>query len=142
MALPEPEPGLVICYAYLWHHEHQGGHEEASKDRPCVIVLATEQASDGATVVTVSPITHRPPGDPAAAIEIPQAVKRRLGLDLERSWVIVSEGNKFVWPGFDLRKVPETGRFDYGLLPPRFFNEILDRAHAWRAQRRSRLTQR
>ena len=41
MALPEPEPGLVISYA-SWHHEHQSGHDEARKDRPCVIVLAAE----------------------------------------------------------------------------------------------------
>jgi len=142
MALPEPEPGLVISYAYLWHHEHQGGHEEARKDRPCVIVVATERAIDGATVVTVSPVTHRPPDDPMAAVEIPQAAKQRLGLDVERSWVIVNEGNKFVWPGFDLRKVSETGRFDYGLLPPRFFNEVLDGFRAWRTKRNGRLTPR
>ena len=108
MALPEPEPGLVISYAYLWHHEHQSGHDEGRKDRPCVIVLAADRTSDGATVVTVAPITHRPPEDAAAAVEIPRAVKDSLGLDLERSWVIVNEGNKFVWPGFDLRKVPAT----------------------------------
>ncbi len=23
MPIPHPEPGLVISYAYLWHHEHQ-----------------------------------------------------------------------------------------------------------------------
>jgi hypothetical protein len=53
-------------------------------------------------------------------------VKRHLGLDDERSWVVVTEGNKFVWPGYDLRKVPNTNRFDYGFLPPRFFNAIRD----------------
>jgi hypothetical protein len=140
MALPEPEPGLVLSYAYLWHHERQGGHEEARKDRPCVIVLAAERASDGATVVTVLPVTHRPPDDPAVAIEIPQAIKRRLGLDRDPSWVMVSEGNAFVWPGFDLRRLAETGRFDYGFLPPRFFNEVLGAFRAWRKNRRGRLT--
>jgi PemK-like, MazF-like toxin of type II toxin-antitoxin system len=142
MALPEPEPGLVLSYAYLWHHEHQSGHDEARKDRPCVIVLAAERTSDGATVVTVAPITHRPPHDAAAAVEIPRAVKDRLGLDLERSWVVVNEGNKFVWPGFDLRKVPATDRFDYGFLPPRFFNEVLDEFRSWRLKRKGQLTSR
>jgi len=28
MPIPDPEPGLVISYAYLWHHEHQTGREE------------------------------------------------------------------------------------------------------------------
>jgi hypothetical protein len=142
MALPEPEPGLVISYAYLWHHEHQGGHEEGRKDRPCVIVIAAERASDGVTVVTVLPVTHRRPDDATAAVEIPLAVKQRLGLDPERSWVVVAEGNKFVWPGFDLRKVPGIDGFDYGFLPPRFFNEVLDGFRAWRTNRKARLTAR
>ena len=106
MALPEPEPGLVISYGYLWHHEHASGQDEGRKDRPAVIVLAAERASDGAIVVTVLPITHRAPDDRAAAVEIPPAVKRLLSLDRERSWIVVSEGNEFVWPGYDLRKVP------------------------------------
>jgi len=83
MALPEPEPGLVISYAYLWHHEHQSGQEEGRKDRPAVIVLAVERASDGAIIVTVLPITHGAPDDRAAAVEIQPAVKRLLGLDLD-----------------------------------------------------------
>jgi len=84
-------------------------------------------------------VTHRPPDDAAAAVEIPQVVKQRLDLDVERSWVIVNEGNTFVWPGFDLRKVPATGRFDYGFLPPRFFNEVRDGFVAWRGKRKGRL---
>ena len=36
-------------------------------------------------------------------IELPQQTKTRLGLDDERSWVIVSEANDFAWPGPDLR---------------------------------------
>jgi hypothetical protein len=40
MPIPTPEPGLVISYAYLWHHEHGAGREEGRKDRPSVIVLA------------------------------------------------------------------------------------------------------
>jgi hypothetical protein len=139
MALPEPEPGLVISYAYLWHHEHQDGHDEGRKDRPCVIVVATERADDGATIVTVAPITHRPSDDPAAAVEIPQAIKQTLSLDLDRSWVVVNEGNKFVWPGFDLRKIPATGQFDYGFLPPRFFNDVRAGFQAWRSKRKGQM---
>jgi hypothetical protein len=39
--------------------------------------------------------------------------------------VVVSEGNEFAWPGYDLRKVARQDRYDYGFLPPRFFNQIL-----------------
>jgi hypothetical protein len=126
MPIPNPEPGLVISYSYLWHHEHRAGREEGQKDRPSVIVLAVEREADGAITVTVLPITHSPPTDPASAVEIPLPVKRHLGLDDERSWVVIAEGNEFLWPGYDLRRRPQSDRYDYGFLPPRFFNQVLD----------------
>ena len=125
MPIPNPEPGLVISYSYLWHHEHRAGREEGQKDRPSVIVLAVEREADGAIIVTVLPITHSPPLDPASAIEIPIPVKRHLGLDDDRSWIVVAEGNEFLWPGYDLRRRPHSDRYDYGFLPPRFFNQVL-----------------
>lgn len=125
MPIPNPEPGLVISYAYLWHDEQQAGREEGRKDRPSVIVLAVERDADGATVVTVLPITHRAPTEAGTAVEIPQTVKRHLGLDDDRSWIVVAEGNEFLWPGYDLRKLPGHDRYDYGFVPPRFFNEVL-----------------
>jgi hypothetical protein len=125
MPLPNPESGLVISYAYLWHHEHEAGREEGSKDRPSVIVLAVERDADGATIATVLPITHSAPLDPASAVEIPAPVKHHLGLDDDRSWIVVSEGNEFLWPGYDLRKRAHSDRYDYGFLPPRFFNQVL-----------------
>jgi hypothetical protein len=103
MAIPTLEPGLVISYAYLWHYEHQAGQDEGRKDRPCVIVLIVEREASDATVVVVLPITHRAPADPASAAEIPLPVKRHLGLDAARSWVVVADGNEFLWPGYDLR---------------------------------------
>jgi hypothetical protein len=123
--IPAPEPGLVISYSYLWHREHEAGQEEGRKERPSVIVLAVERATDGATLVTVLPITHSPPAEPTVAVELPAPVKQHLGLDFERSWIIVSEGNEFLWPGYDLRKVPTADRYDYGFLPPRTFDQVL-----------------
>lgn len=141
MALPEPEPGLVISYAYLWHHEHESGQQEGRKDRPSVIVLAVERASDGATIVTVLPITHRAPASAAAAVEIPPPVKNLLGLDRAQSWIVVSEGNEFVWPGYDLRPVPgRRERYDYGFLPPRFFDSVIEAFGAWHKTGRARVT--
>jgi hypothetical protein len=86
--IPTPEPGLVISYTYLLHHEHEAGRDEGRKDRPSVIVLAVERPANDTTVVVVLPITHAAPADPAAAVEIPAAVKRHLGLDDERSWIV------------------------------------------------------
>jgi hypothetical protein len=52
-----------------------------------------------------------------------------LGLDDLPSWVVVTETNDFLWPGTDLRLVPASQhrRFDYGMLPPRFFAHIRDK---------------
>ncbi len=65
MALPEPEPGLVISYSYLWHDQHRAGAEEGRKARPCAIVVATVD-EDGDTKVYAAPITHSQPDDPHA----------------------------------------------------------------------------
>jgi hypothetical protein len=102
-----------------------------------VIALAVERATDGEVVVTVLPITHNMPEDPASAVEIPAAIKKHLGLDEERSWVMVSEGDQFVWPGYDLRKIRRTGKFDYGFLPPRFFDTIVAALRAWHERHRT-----
>ena len=142
MAIPTPEPGLVICYAYLWHREHQSAREEGRKDRPSVIVLAVEREADGATVVTVLPITHGAPVNPASGVEIPAAIKRHLGLDDDRSWIVIAEGNEFLWPGYDLRKIPNTERYDFGFIPPRFFSRVLEAFIAWNRAGRLRLASR
>jgi hypothetical protein len=132
MSWPKPEPGLVIRYSYLWRREADAGREEGVKDRPCAIILATEIV-DGETVVYVLPITHAAPLAADDAIELPQATKMRLGLDYDRSWIVISEGNSFVWPGPDLRPVPG-GTAAYGLLPRAVFNTVrtrfLDRIRA------------
>jgi hypothetical protein len=57
----------------------------------------------GERIVIVLPISHTPPADANFAVEIPALVKRRLGLDDQRSWVVLTEANRFIWPGPDLR---------------------------------------
>jgi mRNA-degrading endonuclease toxin of MazEF toxin-antitoxin module len=124
MAIPHPEPGLVISYAYVWRKEHEEGQEEGRKNRPCVIVLSAEK-QDKAMQVTVAPITHSLPNPASSCMEIPLRVKQHLGLDDERSWVIFDEVNQFIWPGYDLRPIAgKTGEFAYGFLPPRLFDQI------------------
>jgi len=138
MPLPAPEPGLVISYSYLWRHERAGGLEEGRKDRPCVILVAVERQQSGDIVVVALPVTHRPPDDESLAVEMPQRVKQQLGLDFERSWVMVNEANQFLWPGYDLRKIPGGDEFHYGFLPPRFFNQVFEVVRAYR--KRSKMT--
>ncbi len=69
----------MIRYAYLWAEEHQRGQAEGRKDRPSAVILVTAD-EDGDRIVTVLPVTHSPPVNPALAVEIPHATKRRLGL--------------------------------------------------------------
>ena len=134
MSLPAPEPGLVIRYAYLWLREHRLGREDGAKDRPCTIVVSAPTRA-GLTEVLVVPVTHSPPIDAEAALEIPPAIKRHLGLDERRSWVVLSESNRFDWPGPDLRRAD--GSVAFGMLPPRFFDELRRRFLALDTAKRS-----
>jgi hypothetical protein len=128
VSFPEPYAGLVIRYSYLWKREFDAGREEGTKDRPCAIVM-TVVDEDGDKEVLVLPVTHSSPADPADAVEIPAATKSRLGLDGERSWIVITEANEFVWPGPDLRTVPgrDESTIAYGPLPPRFFAHVRDK---------------
>lgn len=104
-------------------------------------MLAIERTDD-TTLITVLPITHSPPKEPASAIEIPATIKRHLGLDDERSWIVVSEGNEFDWPGYDLRKIPGTDRYDCGFLPPRFFSSVVEAFQEWHRKNKGKMTSR
>ena len=74
-------------------------------------------------------ITHSAPSSDEEAIEIPAAVKARLGFDAARSWISVTEANVFAWPGPDLRFLPGKGPESaaYGFLPPGFFRIVRER---------------
>jgi hypothetical protein len=139
VALPRPEPGLVISFDYLWRRELEGGLEHGRYPRPCAIVLAVRQPAGGDLAVLVAPITTKPPLASQPAIEIPAAVKRHLGLDMDvDSWAIVDEVNEFLWPGFDLAPDGQ-GRLVYGFLPPKLYDRVrrgvLDAAKAGRLSR-------
>jgi len=115
----------VIRYSYLWQQEHRRGQEEGVKDRRCAVILVTVN-EDGDRMLTVLPITHTPPADPAVAVEIPPTVNRRLRLDDERSWVALTEANRFIWPGPDLRPATpgDAATVANGLLPFGLHEEI------------------
>jgi hypothetical protein len=98
----------VISYAYLWSDEATHRYSEGRKNRPCVVVLNVEDR-DGGQWVTVVPITHSQPVEPEWAIELPLPTKARLGLDDERSWIVATETNWFLWPSPDLRPIGRVG---------------------------------
>lgn len=121
-----PEPGEVLNYSYLWQHEFEQGRDEGRKDRPVAVVIVT-RTIDGLDQVHVVPITTRPPSKEQVAIEVPTAVRKHLGLKAERSWVIVSEWNRFTWPGYDIRPIRKGDpAVSYGYLPSGLFRQIRD----------------
>lgn len=56
------------------------------------MVVARIETS-GRTQLLVAPVTHSEPDRAGDAIEIPPSVKRHLGLDRERSWIVLTELN-------------------------------------------------
>lgn len=128
-SLPSPTPGLVLHYRYLWGHEHDRGLEEARYARPCAIVLTVTPEPGDAPRVIVVPLTTREPEAGREALALPTGVRRALGLDAARSWVMLDEANEFIWPGVDLEPSPD-GRFDYGVLPPVLYEQVRTRAIA------------
>jgi hypothetical protein len=143
VSLPVPHPGLIIRYSYLWHSEFLRGQDEGVKERPCVIVLTVRTTSDGIETV-VLPITHRAPVRPELAVELPVATKRRLGLDDDRSWIVIDEANRFIWPGPDLRPARrgDLSSIAIGVLPPGLFEIVKTRFLAVASIQRGKLTQR
>jgi hypothetical protein len=123
VSFPDPKPGLVIRYDYLWAHEADRGQDQG-KDRPTCLVAATDSAMRPRYVVLL-PITHTQPSGDTIGIEIPAKVKQAIGLDAVPSWVIVSEYNIDEWPNGGLSPVP--GRpsvFAYGFIPPGLFARV------------------
>ena len=129
---------MVIRYNYLWADDANAGLVEGVKERPAAIVMVANSLSDGQKRVYVLPITHSKPLIESEAVELPAAVARAAGLDTARCWVVLTEYNEFVWPGFDLAIVPgrQPRTVAYGYLTPGFFDELrklwleLDEANA------------
>jgi hypothetical protein len=89
------------------------------------------------------PITHSDPRDDTAVL-LPASIKRRLGLDDQPSWIITSDLNDFVWPGFDLRPVSrdEPDRFSRGYLPVELLQAVKAGIRANSQNRKIRSTNR
>ena len=141
MNYPEPVPGLVIRFDYLWDADSQKGLSTSSKERPCAIVLYTKKSNR----TLVVPISHAypEPGEEAFSLEIPAEICAEIGLDQDRNWVRVSEVNEFEWPSPEIRPRPDDpSRVDYGMIPEDFFMEIRKRLAAAVAEHRLRRAKR
>lgn len=123
MSLPEPRPGLIIRYDYLWTREAADGRDQG-KERPACLVAAMDSTASPRFVV-ILPITHTRPDKDTVGIEIPEKVRAALALDDAPSWVIVSEHNVDEWPNGGLAPLPgRPGVFSYGFIPPGLFAQV------------------
>lgn len=123
MPLPEPKPGVVIRYDYVWTHEAAAGREQG-KERPACLVAAMDSGTSPRFVV-ILPITHTRPRRETVGVEIPAKVRYALGLDDAPSWIIVSEHNVDEWPNGGMAPLPgRPGLFSYGFIPPGLFAQV------------------
>lgn len=106
----------------MWADEAEKGQEEGLKDRPVVVVIA-RVAKGERTELLVAPVTHSRP-EPDEGIEVPPPVKRHLRLDSDRSWIIATELNRFLWPGPDVRIVSGGESPYYGEIPAKLFEKL------------------
>jgi hypothetical protein len=121
--LPEPRPGLVIRYDYLWSREAAAGRDQG-KERPACLIAAADSTTSPRFVI-ILPITHTRPDKDTIGVEIPARVREALGLDHAPSWVIVSEHNVDEWPNAGLAPLPgRPGVFSYGFIPPGLFTQV------------------
>lgn len=137
MAIPEPSPGLVVRYDYLWSREAAAGRTQG-KNRPACLVAASDSQTRPRFVVLL-PITHSPPLNDTVAIEIPAKVRQAIGLDDQPGWVVVSEYNVDEWPNAGL--LPLAGKpdvFAYGFIPPGLFATIKARLLELAREKRSK----
>jgi len=88
-----------------------------------VVVVARAEGPAGMWI-WVAPVTHTPPDRSTDAIEIPANVKKKFGFDRERSWIMVDELNRFIWPGPDIRPVPGSDAPYYDALPDWLFERV------------------
>jgi hypothetical protein len=136
VALPDPKPGLVVRYDYLWSREAAAGRDQG-KDRPACLVAATDSLTKPRYVVLL-PITHTSPTGDTVGVELPPKVKRAIGLDDSPSWVIISEHNIDEWPNAGLAPIPgKPSTFSYGFIPPGLFAQIKTKFLELARQKRS-----
>lgn len=119
----DPVPGLVIEYPYLWRWQDLGGETEGRKDRPTCLVFAVKGKADGLTHLALLAISSTPPRAGQTVVAIPEAERKRAGLDPAKpAWITVSEWNHDVLErSFYLAGNPRR----YGRFGEAFLRQIL-----------------
>lgn len=113
-----PVAGHILRYVYLFKQEQSQGHDEGDKEH-FVVVVGVKGSS-----YLVAAITTKGDGR-KDAIVIPEEIARAAGL-APGSAIVVSEFNRFRWPGYDIRPLMKQPGYIVGRLPLRFTATIID----------------
>ncbi|HEY1932332.1 MAG TPA: hypothetical protein VGG99_10000 [Acetobacteraceae bacterium] len=73
---------------------------------------------------------------------MPADLKFQLDRDARPQWVILDDMNRFMWPGYDLRRLPGTVADRSGMIPEPLFRAILQDVLACHLTRKGTLTDR
>src|SRR5262245_48772182 len=109
-----PKVGLVLPHLYVWRAEHAAGR--SSETPAAVMIVAATPLDGGRLLVAATPITNGEPPAGQRAVQVPAAVAAHLRLEAQRSWVVCTEYNEFVWPSIGLGETRD-GASVYGMAP-------------------------
>lgn len=124
--------GSVIIYPYLWGRQSEAGETEGRKSRPTAVGI--RMAGEKGDLLLLFPITTKAPSEGQWAVEVPQLVKHRAGLDGNlRQWIVLDEANEdVVEKSYYLEPTEPIGRFSKAFFGP-LMAEVVRR---WREVRR------
>ncbi len=119
MSFEEIATGCVIRYPYLWAREGRRGETEGRRRRPVAVGVRIARPS-GRDVLILFAITSQVPQAHRLTVEIPEAERRRAGLNVGRPlWIILDEYNQDI-VGRSFHPAPERplGNFSKAFFLP------------------------
>lgn len=118
---PLPRIGDILTYIFLFDAETKY-RDEGVKERPCMVYSVNAETR----LIKVLPLTTK--GERyAGTIALPQDVAQKANLRYPTS-VVITEGNKFTWVGFDLRPLISSDSNLVGRMPPGFTAKLMNAA--------------
>ena len=127
MRAPNPFPGLVVGYSYLWHQDYKLERDFSENPATYGVILSVREEL-GDKIVLVAALTDLQPRN-TEGVALPDATRERLGLPSAQYWIITSEVNRFIWPGPDLRSADSVSKNELNVLPPILFESIKSSIH-------------
>ncbi|GGD81791.1 hypothetical protein [Croceicoccus mobilis] len=123
--IERPKRGDIIRYVYLFKSEQAQGRDEGVKER---YVLVAGVIGNVYRVLAITTKGEKTKG----AIKLPDPVASAAGLSNDSS-IVVTEFNRFTFPGYDIRPLMDQPGYIHGRLSPRFTEKIIAELKARKA---------